>query len=146
MLAAALVAAGTACSSDFETSELAAAQAEARAAREEAQADAQAVREAVQAEAQTVREATPAEVDAVVGEAAAASGGSCRSGQMLSPGDSCTVIGLSGIVGDSNQFEIQSDGYGCYGGTMCSGQSMQLNQFRAERTDGGNDWLIEPVP
>ena len=68
---------------------------------------------------------------------AAAPVGACRTGQVLSPGDSCTV--------DSNVFEVRSDGSACYGGGICVGTGLQLNQFQASRVAASDDWRIESV-
>ncbi len=78
----------------------------------------------------------------VFGGTAAAQSDACRVGQELGPGDYCTVDNIS--IG-SNRFEVQSDGRGCYG-SICSGQSMSLNGFRANRTSGTLRWRIDAVP
>lgn len=67
--------------------------------------------------------------------AAPVSAGACRSGQVLGPGDSCTV--------DSNVFEVQPDGRACFGGSICVGTGLNLNQFQANRIAGSDDWRID---
>ena len=74
-----------------------------------------------------------------------ASGGACRSGQVLSPGDFCTVA-VPNVSSDSNRFEVQPDGSACYGGGVCLGQGIQMGQFSAKRIAGGKDWRIESAP
>ena len=75
---------------------------------------------------------------------AAAQSDACRVGQELGPGDYCTVDIPNVSVG-SNRFEVQSDGRGCYG-FICSGQSIDLNGFRASRIDGTSRWRIDALP
>ena len=75
---------------------------------------------------------------------AAAQQDACRVGQELEPGEYCTVD-IPGVNVGSNRFEVQSDGRACYG-SICSGQSINLSGFRANRIDGTSRWRIDALP
>ena len=81
---------------------------------------------------------------AVFGGPAAAQSDACRVGQELDPGDYCTVD-IPGVSLGSNRFEVRSDGRGCYG-SICAGQSLNLNGFRASRIAGTSRWRIDAIP
>ena len=70
-------------------------------------------------------------------------GDACTVGQLLHPGDFCTVD-IPGINVGSNRFEVRSDGRGCYG-NICSDTRLNLNRFQASR-QSGNTWRIDAVP
>ena len=72
-------------------------------------------------------------------------GGACVAGMVLSPGQFCTVD-IPGFSFGSNRFEVTSDGRGCYGGSFCAGNSLNLNGFRASRISGTDNWRIDAVP
>ena len=61
----------------------------------------------------------------------------CRVGQVLSPGDSCTVGGET--------FEVLSDGSAMFGCCITVGQGITINNFRASRISGTNNWRIDSV-
>ncbi len=75
---------------------------------------------------------------------AGAQSDACRVGQELRPGDFCTVD-IPGIGAGTNRFEIRADGSGCYG-FICSGNSLDLNGFRASRIAGTSRWRIDALP
>ena len=65
----------------------------------------------------------------------------CQVGQVLSPGESCTV--------GSQTFQVLSDGsgrFGRFGFFITSGTSIALNDFKASRISGTNNWRIDAVP
>ena len=64
-------------------------------------------------------------------------GGACRVGQVLSPGDSCTV--------GSDTFQVLADGSGRYGCCITAGQGITINTFRAVRISNTNNWRIESI-
>ena len=72
-------------------------------------------------------------------------GGACVVGLELSPGQFCTVD-VAGFQLGSNRFEVTSDGRGCYGGSICSGRSVNINGFRATRISGTDNWRIDALP
>ena len=72
-------------------------------------------------------------------------GGDCVVGLVLSPGQFCTVD-VPGISVGSNRFEVMSDGRGCYGGSLCAGNGLNLSGFRAARISGTDNWRIEALP
>ena len=72
-------------------------------------------------------------------------GGACVVGLELSPGQFCTVD-IPGISVGSNRFEVRSDGRGCYGGSICAGNGLNLGGFRASRISGTDNWRIDAVP
>jgi len=72
-------------------------------------------------------------------------GGACVVGLELSPGQFCTVDIPRVSVG-SNRFEVRSDGFGCYGGSICAGTGLNLSGFRATRISGTDNWRIEALP
>ncbi len=59
-------------------------------------------------------------------------------GQQVRPGQSCTF--------GSNRFEVRSNGQGCYNGSICSGNSLNINSFRASRISGTDNWRIDALP
>ena len=69
--------------------------------------------------------------------AATTSAGSCRVGQILGPGDSCTI--------GSDLFEVLSDGRGRLG-FITAGTGITVNRFSASRIPGTNTWRIDSVP
>ena len=62
----------------------------------------------------------------------------CTVGQQVRPGQSCTF--------GSNRFEVRSNGQGCYNGSICAGESLNINSFRASRISGTNNWRIDALP
>ena len=72
-------------------------------------------------------------------------GGACVVGLELSPGQFCTVD-IPGVSVGSNRFEVRSDGRGCYGGSICAGNSLNLNGFRASSISGTDNWRIDALP
>ena len=74
---------------------------------------------------------------------AGGSGDECMVGQVLNPGDFCTVD-IPGVSVGTNRFEVRSDGRGCYG-NICSSRSLNLSGFQASRQNG-NNWRIDAVP
>lgn len=62
----------------------------------------------------------------------------CEVGQQVRPGQSCTF--------GSNRFEVRSNGQGCYNGSICSGNSLNINSFRASRISGTDNWRIDALP
>ena len=71
--------------------------------------------------------------------------GGCVVGLELSPGQFCAVD-IPGVSVGSNRFEVRSDGRGCYGASICAGNSLNLNGFRASRISGTNRWRIDALP
>ena len=67
------------------------------------------------------------------------SGGSCRRGLDMDPGDSCTVDGQTGPI----IFEV-GDGEACYG-DICGEESIVLEQFLAYANFDGS-WFINRLP
>ena len=76
-------------------------------------------------------------------EPGSSGGDECTVGQVLNPGDFCTVDIPRVNVG-TNRFEVRSDGQGCYG-NICSPRNFNLNGFQASR-QSGNSWRIDAVP
>ena len=64
-------------------------------------------------------------------------GGACVVGLELSPGQFCTV--------GADRFEVQSDGSACFG-FICAGTGITINNFRAARISGTDNWRIESLP
>ena len=64
--------------------------------------------------------------------------GACRVGQVLSPGDSCTV--------GSEVFKVLSDGTGQYGCCINVGEGISINGFVAKRISGTKNWRIHEMP
>lgn len=81
---------------------------------------------------------------AVFATTATAQSDACRVGQVLDPGDYCTVD-IPGLSVGSNRFEVRSDGRGCYG-SICSGTSLNLSGFTASRVSGTSQWRIDALP
>ena len=71
-------------------------------------------------------------------------GSACRVGQLLNPGDYCTVD-IPGVNVGTNRFEVRSDGRGCFG-NICSSGSVNLSGFRASRVSGTSQWRIDALP
>ena len=69
--------------------------------------------------------------------------GACFVGQVLSPGQSCTLNDIPGINVGSNTFRVTSEGRGCVGG-ICAGTGLNLNDFSA--TKSGDTWTIVSLP
>ena len=69
--------------------------------------------------------------------AATTSAGACRVGQVLGPGESCTV--------GSDRFEVLPDGRGRMS-FVTAGTGITINRFSASRIPGTNTWRIESVP
>lgn len=65
------------------------------------------------------------------------SGGACRVGQVLGPGESCTV--------GSDRFEVLPDGRGRMG-FVTAGTGITINRFSASRVPGTNTWRIDSLP
>ena len=61
----------------------------------------------------------------------------CQVGQVLSPGESCTV--------GSQTFQVLSDGSGRFGG-ITAGTSTTFNDFKPSRISRTNNWRIDAVP
>ncbi len=71
-------------------------------------------------------------------------GSACRVGQLLNPGDYCTVD-IPGVNVGTNRFEVRSDGRGCFG-NICSSGNVNLSGFRASRVSGTSQWRIDALP
>ena len=69
--------------------------------------------------------------------AATTSSGACRVGQVLGPGESCTV--------GSDRFEVLPSGQGRMG-FVTAGTGITINRFSASRIPGTNTWRIDSVP
>ena len=69
----------------------------------------------------------------------------CSVGLVLSPGDYCTVD-IPNINVGTDRFRVTSSGSACYGGLCFSGESLNLNGFRASRISDTNDWRIDALP
>ena len=69
--------------------------------------------------------------------AATMSTGSCRVGQILNPGDSCTV--------GSDRFEVLPDGRGRFG-FITAGTGITINRLSVNRIPGTNTWRIDSLP
>ena len=65
------------------------------------------------------------------------SAGICRVGQVLGPGESCTV--------GSDRFEVLPDGRGRMG-FITAGTGITISRFSASRIPGTITWRIDPVP
>ena len=65
------------------------------------------------------------------------SSGTCRVGQVLGPGESCTV--------GSDRFEVLPDGRGRMG-FITAGTGITINRFSASRIPGTNTWRIDSLP
>ena len=61
----------------------------------------------------------------------------CQVGQVLSPGQSCTV--------GATTFQVLADGRGRFGG-ITAGGSITVNDFKASRISGTNNWRIDSMP
>ena len=88
----------------------------------------------------TDRDGDSATINFGITVVAAATGGSsaCFVGQVLRPGDSCTV--------GSDRFEVLSDGRGRYGCCITAGTGVNISGFVANRISGTNNWRVEQVP
>lgn len=62
-------------------------------------------------------------------------------GSVLSAGQSVSYEG----GGNSFTFMVRQDGFGCIGSSICAGQSLNANNFRARRNSDGN-WEILALP
>ena len=62
-------------------------------------------------------------------------------GSIVSPGQSIRYEG----DGDSFTFMVRQDGFGCFGGSICAGQSVNINNFSARKNSDGN-WEIVALP
>ncbi|MDE0405219.1 MAG: hypothetical protein OXI53_07880 [Nitrospira sp.] len=62
-------------------------------------------------------------------------------GSILSPGQSVRYTG----GGNNLTFTVRADGTGCVGSSICAGNSLNINNFRAERNNQGN-WEIISLP
>ena len=67
----------------------------------------------------------------------------CRLGDELNPGESCRIPGFR-----YSPFEVRADGRGCLtgSGTICAGNSLNINGFRAARISGTSRWRIDALP
>lgn len=81
-----------------------------------------------------IEEATRADVEAEAGGDAAA----CVEGMTLEEGERCLIPGGGG------EFSVEADGSGCFEGSICSGRSLQIGGFSAERS--GDGWTITSLP
>ena len=70
-------------------------------------------------------------------------GPACTVGQLLSPGEFCTVV-IPGFSLTDNRFRVTSDGRGCYE-VLCVGGSLSLNGFVATKQGDGR-WRIDALP
>ena len=70
-------------------------------------------------------------------------GPACTVGQLLSPGEFCTVV-ISGFSLTDNRFRVTSDGRGCYE-ILCVDGSLSLNGFVATKQSDGR-WRIDALP
>ncbi len=70
-------------------------------------------------------------------------GPACTVGQLLSPGEFCTVV-ISGFSLTDNRFRVTSDGRGCYE-ILCVDDSLSLNGFVATKQSDGR-WRIDALP
>ena len=64
--------------------------------------------------------------------------GNCTVGLVLGPGGSCDV--------GSDRFQVLSDGRGRYGSGITAGTGITLNDFKATRISGTNNWRIDGLP
>ncbi len=62
----------------------------------------------------------------------------CLEGLELEPGERCRLQG-------GGEFTVETDGDGCFGGSLCSGRSLSIQGFVAERLEDGS-WLIVSTP
>ena len=70
-------------------------------------------------------------------------GPACTVGQLLSPGEFCTVV-IPGFSLTDNRFRVTSDGRGCYE-VLCVDGSLSLNGFVATKQSDGR-WRIDALP
>ena len=70
-------------------------------------------------------------------------GPACTVGQLLSPGEFCTVV-IPGFSLTDNRFRVTSDGRGCYE-ILCVDGSLSLNGFVATKQSDGR-WRIDALP
>ena len=70
-------------------------------------------------------------------------GPACTVGQLLSPGEFCTVV-IPGFSLTDNRFRVTSDGRGCYE-VLCVDGSLSLNGFVATKQSDGR-WRINALP
>ena len=63
--------------------------------------------------------------------------GPCRVGMVLGPGGSCDV--------GTDRFQVLADGRGRFS-FITAGTGITINEFRATRISGTNNWRIEGVP
>jgi len=83
-------------------------------------------------------EGSPSSPTAPTATDSAPTSSACVVGQVLRPGDSCTV--------GSDRFEVLSDGRGRYGCCITAGTGVNINGFVANRISGTNNWRVEQVP
>ena len=62
----------------------------------------------------------------------------CTVGTTLAPGERCLLPGGGG------EFSVETDGDGCFEGSLCSGRSLQVGGFAAERS--GDAWSVTSLP
>ena len=94
--------------------------------------------DAVSGESDTGNNCTPG-VRVEVGS----TGPACTVGQLLSPGDFCTVV-IPGFSLTDNRFRVNEDGEGCYE-ILCVNGSLSLNGFVATQQSDGR-WRIDALP
>ena len=70
-------------------------------------------------------------------------GPACTVGQLLGPGEFCTVA-IPGFSLTDNRFRVTSDGQGCYE-ILCVDGSLSLNGFVATKQSDGR-WRIDALP
>ncbi len=70
-------------------------------------------------------------------------GPACTVGQLLSPGEFCTVV-IPGFSLTDNRFRVNEDGEGCYE-VLCVDGSLKLNGFAATKQSDGR-WRIDALP
>ena len=94
--------------------------------------------DAVSGESDTGNNCTPG-VRVEVGS----TGPACTVGQLLSPGEFCTVV-ITGFSLTDNRFRVNEDGEGCYE-ILCVNGSLSLNGFVATQQSDGR-WRIDALP
>ncbi len=83
-----------------------------------------------------IEEATSSEPGESEGRLDTAGAVDCSVGMVLSAGESCWLVG-------GGEFSVESDGTGCFGGFICSGGSVEINEFSATKDDGV--WTIHSI-